>query len=237
MNPTVAGVGDAESLPRSEWWAALGRSSTLAQEAYRTLRRAIREGALVPGEVYSEAHISRMLGVSRTPVREAVIELAHQGIVSKHPQRGFELRQVGEREVREVYDLRRAVETYVARRLASEATPDQTATLEGHITDQEHALREVREFDPVAFAEAGEAFHLAMPSVIGLHRSAETLETMRGLLWLSGIASFAHSSRPSEAIEEHRRILEAVRRHNADEAEGAVINHLEQTARARPSTG
>jgi DNA-binding GntR family transcriptional regulator len=207
---------------------SISRPETLARQAYRALRRAIRQGILVKGRVYSEGQIARMLQISRTPVREALIELTRQGVTAKLAQQGFRLRDVGPRERTEVYHLRRAIETYIVRRLATEATDEQIAALR-HVMSEQESLKDARPFDAVAFTEAGEAFHLAMPSLIGLERSAEILETLRGVLWVSGVAITEQRGRPEEALAEHREIVRAVAAREPDAAERAVLTHLERT--------
>lgn len=206
----------------------ISRPETLSRQAYRVLRRAIRDGGLVTGRVYSEAEIARMLRISRTPVREALIELTRQGVTAKVRQRGFRLRTLGSRERDEVYDLRRSVETYIVRRLAMEATSEDVAALEDLVAEQEN-LKNVLPFDAVSFTEAGEAFHLAMPSLIRLERSAEILETIRGVLWVSGVAVTGQRGRPEQAIDEHRAIVRAIKARNPDAAERALLDHLNKT--------
>ena len=69
----------------------IDRAESLSQRAYQSLRKAIRDGAIVHGVLYSEKDLADRLGISRTPVREALIELAREGLVTIAPQRGFQL--------------------------------------------------------------------------------------------------------------------------------------------------
>jgi DNA-binding GntR family transcriptional regulator len=211
---------------------AIKRSETLAKQTYVVLRRAVRRGVLTRGNLYSEVQIAEMLRISRTPVREALVHLVRQGIIEKIGQQGFRLREVGARERRELYDLRRAVESYVVRRLAAESSHEQVAGLKVILKRQEETLRGSLPFDSVAFSEAGEAFHLSMPSLIGLERSAEILETLRGVLWVSGVRASERRERPAKALDEHRAILRGVERHDSDAAEHALLFHLDKTAEA-----
>src|SRR5438309_1702326 len=96
------------------------RGETLSQRAYQAIRRAIRDGGLVQDRVYSEGELGISMGISRTPVREALIEFARQGIIEILPQRGFRLRSFDKAEQEEVFDLRCVLESLVFERLAKD---------------------------------------------------------------------------------------------------------------------
>jgi DNA-binding GntR family transcriptional regulator len=74
----------------------IDRAESLSQRAYQSLRKAIRDGAIVHGVLYSEKDLADRLGISRTPVREALIELAREGLVTIAPQRGFQLHKLSD---------------------------------------------------------------------------------------------------------------------------------------------
>jgi DNA-binding GntR family transcriptional regulator len=103
----------------------VGRSETLAHQAYQAIRVAIQNDALTPGKFYSENELGQSMGISRTPVREALIELAREGLVEVIPQRGFRLRIPTADEATEVFELRTVLESHVVKRLAEDATDEQ----------------------------------------------------------------------------------------------------------------
>ena len=90
----------------------IDRGESLSQRAYQSLRKAIRDGAIVHGVLYSEKDLADRLGISRTPVREALIELAREGLVTIAPQRGFQLHSLSHAEQEEVYELRLAIDSF-----------------------------------------------------------------------------------------------------------------------------
>ena len=102
---------------------AVERPDTLARSAYLRLQEAIRDGVVRHGPLYSENELAETLGMSRTPVREAVIALTREGLLEVSAQRGFRVRALSLDEQAEVFDLRAILETYVVRRLA-EHTPE-----------------------------------------------------------------------------------------------------------------
>lgn len=205
----------------------IDRPDSLAQQAYRSIRQAIRDQTLTQERFYSESELAESMGISRTPVREALIELAREGIVEVIPQRGFRLKVLGPDDEREVFDLRTVLETYVVRRLATEGTPDDLAPLQELLEQQEEVAD-----DMLAFLSFDEEFHLLMPALVGLERTHKMLTTLRGAMWLMGSAALALPSRLPAVLEEHREILKAIAAKDPDRAEAAVRHHIDQTARA-----
>ncbi len=206
---------------------SIARSETLARRAYAALRTSIRTGVLGAGTFYSEVQIAEELHISRTPVREALIELSREGIIEIVPQRGFRLRTISEAQMREVFELRGLIESYVVRRLASEASPGDVRSLR-KILDRQATLVG----DSNAFLETDEEFHLAMPTLLGLERTSELLKTLRGIMWLSGSLAISRPQRVRAVLAEHREVLERIAAGDADRAVEAVRNHTAQTADA-----
>jgi GntR family transcriptional regulator, rspAB operon transcriptional repressor len=203
---------------------SIDRPESLARRAYVALRKAIRDRALEPETLYSELQLAAELNTSRTPVREALIELSREGIVDVVPQRGFRLRKITEEEEREVFDLRGAIESYVVRRLAAQASKGDLAELEAILVRQAAVGQDV-----ARFLELDESFHLTMPSLMSLTRSREMLGTLRGITFLTGSTALSTPDRTSEVIIEHRQIVDAIAARDPDRAARAVMNHLDRT--------
>jgi DNA-binding GntR family transcriptional regulator len=209
---------------------AITRPETLSRQAYAAVRKAIQAGLIEPQGFYSEQQIAKALSISRTPVREALIELAREGIVEKIPQRGFRLRQVSRRELDEVLELRELLESYVARRLAAVATREQVVTLQAIIKKQADVQN-----DPSAFLEIDEQFHVTMAGMLGLMRTQQLLQALRGTIWIVGAAAIARSNRVASVLREHRLLVQRIAAHDADGAERALRAHVEKTATAASS--
>jgi len=205
---------------------AIARADSLSRQAYAIVRRAIRDGVVAPGQVYSELKLARLLGVSRTPVREALIELAQEGAVDKLPQRGFRLRSIGRRERQEVFHLRSLIEGYVVAELAKSASPDHVQRLSA-ILDRQEASEDLG-----TFLDIDEEFHLAMAELAGLERSRRILTGLRSVVWLAGAAALATSDRDAKVLEEHRAVVDAIAGGNAPGSRKAIEHHIAQTANA-----
>ncbi|MGA8297577.1 MAG: GntR family transcriptional regulator [Acidimicrobiales bacterium] len=211
LQPTIA------SLPRAE---------TLARQAYAAIRSSIWSGVIAANSFYSEVQLAGALKISRTPVREALIQLAREGLVEIVPQRGFRLRSISEKERREAFELRDLVEQYVVGRLAIEATDEMVAKLRAILDRQAKAL------DKPEFLDIDEEFHLAMPEALSLERTRQILLTLRGIIWLSGLDALATPARSAGVLEEHRAVVDAIAARDPQKAQQAIHHHISATQRA-----
>src|ERR1700733_6256472 len=120
-------------MPSQPLGPALNRLSappaSLTDQAVAAIREAVRDGALVPGQLYSAYQIAAYLGVSRSPVREALMRLAEAGMVSFERNRGFRIVLPGPRDIAEVFGLRLLLEVPAARQAAGSATTELVAGL------------------------------------------------------------------------------------------------------------
>ena len=209
--------------------AAVERPNTLARTAYLRLQEAIREGAVRHGPLYSENELAETLGMSRTPVREAVIALTREGLLEVSAQRGFRVRELSAEEQAEVFDLRALLESYVVRRLADATPPGTTSQLSAVLDRQEGVAHEGQRSQ---FLALDEEFHLLMPALAGLTRTHDTLGRLRGAMWLLGHEALTRPERDKAVLDEHRAIVAAIAAGNADAAAEAVAAHLTNTAAA-----
>lgn len=206
---------------------AIERTESLAQQAYRLLRRAIQRQDLVRDTLYSESELAEFMGISRTPVREALIELAREGLVEVIPQRGFRLHVLDDDDRREVFDLRVVVEAYVVERLAGQATAEDVSKLRSLLDEQRRLVD-----DPDAFLEVDEAFHTLMPELAGLRLARQMLGTLRGAMWLLGRSALALPERIPDVLDEHTAVVDAIEAGDAGAARDAIQAHVRISAEA-----
>lgn len=200
---------------------AIDRGESLSQRAYQSLRNAIRDGAIVHGVFYSEKDLADRLGISRTPVREALIELAREGLVTIAPQRGFQLHSLSHAEQEEVYELRLAIDTFVVEKLAKSAGPEDIGKLRAAIAEQRSAGGET-----TSALQADEQFHLLFPKLLGLERTHGMVHTLRGAMWLLGTNAFLSPHRVEQALDEHTAIVDAIEAHDPKAAARALRTHI-----------
>ena len=207
--------------------SSIHRPASLSQQAYQAIRLAIRTGGLVQNRLYSEGELAKTMGISRTPVREALIELARERMVEIVPQRGFRIRELSLSEQQEVFELRRVLESFAVRQLAQDAMPDHISRLKQLLQKQAELLD-----DPIEFLVIDEQFHLLMPQMVNLERTYEMLIILRGAMWLIGSSALLVGERTRIVLDEHAAIVRAVEAHDPDAAAEAMRIHLKATAEA-----
>jgi DNA-binding GntR family transcriptional regulator len=198
------------------------------ETAYRRLHRAIQEGQLRPGERLREVELASRLGASRTPIREALARLEHEGLAARDPVRGMIVAELDAGAVAELYVMREVLEGTAAALAARHASDAEIAALRG-LADRDREIRG----DPVRLANNNRLFHET------LYRSArnryllKTLSSLREALALLGQTTLALHGRSGTALEEHAELIAALERRDPAAAEEAARAHIRAAYRAR----
>jgi len=224
---TTDGTTDGLSNGTQGLTATLHRPQSLSRRAYQEIRQGIRDGSFERDRRYSENELAVSLGISRTPVREALLELARQGLVEIFPQRGFRLRELSSEECAEIFALRGILEGYIVQILARAATAEQVIRLNELLIEQSKAVD-----DPGTFLAIDEEFHLLMPDMACQSRTRDMLSTLRGAMWLMGSSALATPRRSPEVLAEHHSIVDAIAAHEPTRAARAIRKHISATAHA-----
>ncbi len=192
---------------------------------YRTLRRAILEGALRPSMKLPEDSIGEQLGVSRTLVREAFSRLAIEGLLELKPNRGAFVANPSLEEARDVFEVRNALERQVVANLAGRLTAQQIATLEHHVKlENDSQGRD----GPESIRLAGE-FHILLAEMTGndlLNRYVQEVSSRCSLI----LAIYGRPHSSECAVSEHRQLIEALKSGDTIQAETVMHHHLESVA-------
>jgi GntR family transcriptional regulator, rspAB operon transcriptional repressor len=204
--------GDGKILP-----------AQLERRVYERLRDDIVTGVLHPGDQLVEARLASELGVSKTPVREALIRLQRDGLVQIEPYRGARVLEPSAADIREILELRELLETHVARQLAVSGHGDVLAALEETIQRGRVALERD---DEAGVADALTAFSDVFADAAENVRLAEVLRGLRSVTLLIGSASMHASGRTRRSLDEHAMILRALRRGDPEAAAAATSRHV-----------
>lgn len=216
------------AAPRMPAFPDIAQPRVTAHEfVYDTLRRAILGGALAGGTKLVQADIASQLSVSTTPVREALRDLAAEGLVVFRAHIGAVVRELDIGELVELYDIRKALEPLAIQRAAARITPEEIA--------QAYALaRQMeQESSPGAWAELNRKFHAIVENAA---QAPFILSVLKGVQDISTIY-VAHSLvlQPSRIVsgnKEHRALLAALRRHDGEAAASLIVAHLDSTLHA-----
>jgi DNA-binding GntR family transcriptional regulator len=181
-------------------------------------------GVLAPGSDIHEGQLCAQLEVSKSPLREALRQLAQDGLVTIVSNRGSRVSTILEDDVREVYGLRRYIEPYGARLAAERITPTELDELTANI---EAMAGSVVANDAHAFAQLDVEFHLVLARTAGHRRLLRIQESLQAEMLRLVIHRLVHSSGLRvEAVAEHRAIVEALRAHDGDQAERRMYRHI-----------
>lgn len=197
------------------------------QSAYRRLLDEIRSGALVPGARLREIELAERLGISRTPVREAIRQLEADGLVAHLPRQGATIRSLDHAEVVELYEMRAVLEGTAARLAARAASDIELAELV--------ALNAELAAAP-AGAQAREVNRIFHRTLIEAARNRFLIKAMSALqktLLILGPTTLAEPERAASAFVEHGAVLTALLARNGAEAELAMRGHVEAALSAR----
>lgn len=198
---------------------------SLVESAYQAMKTAILENVFPLGHQAAEPEIARQLGMSRTPVHEAIIRLQEEGLVQVLPRRGVLISPISPDDIREIYDVLIAVEGMAAALQA--AFPRDFAAASAGALDQETAkmavaLREGRLLD---WAAADDRFHRLLTERCGNRRLARIAATVRDQAHRARLFTLHLRPRPEASTEDHCRITAAIRAGVPDEAELAARMH------------
>jgi DNA-binding GntR family transcriptional regulator len=201
------------------------QARSLEREVYEILRDEILLGDLKPGAPLAEAQLSSQLGVSKTPVREALIRLQRDGLVDITPYRGARVGRLSEKDVRDVCQVRLWIETQIARDLALTPPSPVLEQLTANVASSENALQ-INERD--SYLQSIRGFSEILIQASGNLVAQEILSRLRDTLSLiANAARTADETRRRRSIEEHASILDALRAADPAAAEVATRVHLD----------
>ena len=207
-------------------FAAIKQPESLAKMAYESIRQSILSGQWKIGELYNEKAIAADLGISRTPVREALLELASQDLIIFLPRRGLMVNRFTRRDVDEIFEVRKAIELAAVEKIVKTSPPFDLFEIEESLLNQRKA---VKQKDYIAFMEADRLFHTGISELTNNRRIIAILDNIRDIIHVMGAKALAIEGRALEVIEEHQTICEALKKGNIEEARRAMAYHLDQS--------
>jgi DNA-binding GntR family transcriptional regulator len=202
------------------------RRRNLREEAVEVLRAAILGGDLAPGSIHSAVSLAERLGVSPTPVREAMLELATLGLVEVLPNRGFRVTTVDDQDLDEICQLRLMLEVPAIDLVVARASDEGLDALEQPLRELEDAARDR---DVPTFLVADRDFHLSLLALSGNHRLVEIIAGLRDQTRIVGMHSLAEADALRASAAEHRPILDALRARDVAAAQRMMTVHLDHT--------
>ena len=198
----------------------------LREVVCETLRDAIRSGVLQPGERLMEMQLAEELGVSRTPVREAIRKLELEGYVIMIPRRGTYVASLSIRDINEVFEIRTTLDSLASGLAAERITDEELERMQRLLV----AIGSyIEEGNMEKIVEADMEFHDILYQASRNTRLVGIIVNLRDQLTRYRRTSMAVPGRLQETLAEHRRIVDAIAQGNVEEAQQAAEYHMEKS--------
>jgi DNA-binding GntR family transcriptional regulator len=203
---------------------SIGERTSLRERVAESLRAALVSGRMVPGTTYSIPALAEQFGVSATPVREAMLDLVNEGIMSAVPNKGFRVVELSDAELDQITELRRLLEVPTVGDLAGaidRAAVRRLRSLADAVGDA------ARRGDVVGYVEADRELHLALLAEAGNPRLVEMVGRLRDQSRLYGLEQLAADGVLVDSAAEHIRLIDALESGDRRAAERVMAHHLD----------
>jgi DNA-binding GntR family transcriptional regulator len=198
---------------------------SLRKSAYDSIKQGIVHHKYKPGDPLLEEHLSKELGVSRTPIREALRALQKDGLVRYIPKKGAFVAEISVRDVREVFFLRRVLETAALHVTIREYHPEDLEPLIRSFSKLDGAVEEER-YDDLFQSDIN--LHAFIVESAGNNRLTDFMAVLNDQVERLRRVSSRTPGRMRRSLEEHRAILDAIQNRNSKLAETLLVEHLER---------
>lgn len=198
--------------------------SSFPARVYARLKRRIINGKLPLGAKLTEDRLAAELGVSRTPIREALNRLAQDGLVTIIPYRGAFVTTLSEENVRDLFEIREGLEGMAARLAVERMTAETLARLRWHL---EEGMAASRRNGYVEYSHADREFHETLAQASGNRQLAQALQALADRIHLFRRRSVTLPGRAEKSFREHMKVIQALTRRNPDLAEARIRKHIQ----------
>lgn len=199
------------------------KNISLRETVTQALRAAVISGEMKPGEVYSAPTLGKRFGVSPTPVREAMLDLAKEGLVTSLPNKGFRVTEVSDADLDEIAALRLLIEPPTVKEVTPLIDADGLARLRAMAAD---IVEYAGNSDLIGYTEADMNFHLAILEYSGNRRLVSLIADLRAHTRLLGLAPLAASGKLRDMALEHIELVDLMEAGKADQAQELMRVHI-----------
>lgn len=199
------------------------QSETLADQAYRAIKRAIIQNKFLPGDLLPEETMASMLGISRTPLRKALHRLAYEGLVEMETGRAARVAVISEKDMEDFLKLRELLEVFSAEQAVTHVTDTFIKQLKEMMKEQRESIDNK---DLYRFIEIDSSFHVSIASVTNNQKLREFVENLNNHLHRYLILTGTLEESADQAYQEHLEIIQALQERNAGKAGAAMKEHI-----------
>jgi len=204
----------------------VSKRKSLREEVYDSLRKSILHGKLKAGQRLIEEQLAHQIGISRTPVREAFHKLEKDDLVIRLPKGGFAVREFTKADVEEIFGIRCALESYAAYLATLHITPDKISVLEKKMEELQKALEGG---DTNKVVQLNTEFHNLLYKACKSKKLADMINNFSDYFYRYRAAFPINEDNFKYTVDDHRSMLEAMKKKNPRVVEKLVRTHLEKT--------
>lgn len=206
--------------------AAIKTPPSLREMAFEAIKEGIMGNSLKAGHTYSEHSLAKQLGMSKTPVHEALLDLALRGFVTLIPRKGVQIRSLTIDEIHDIYEVRLVLEVAIMRKIAAYITPEQIERLwDVHFK----CVAATESDDHVGYIRNDREYHSFMASLTNNAYLVEALENVRDLIDWMGVRAMTRPGRLPEVDLEHAAVIERLAQGDPEGAAKAMEGHVRAT--------
>jgi len=207
----------------------IDKPEPLAKAALRIIRHSILTNELTTGVVYNEKSLAKDLGISRTPVREALLELSSKRLVKFLPQKGVIINTFSNKEIDDIFEIRMELEVFTIKKICSNSRNLDLSILNKYFDEQKKAakLQNVEQF-----MEAGRKFHIGFTKFADNNYLIDMMFNIRDIMHLMGFKALKIKGRMEEIIHEHDKIFNAILKGDIKKAEEHIKHHIKVSKEA-----
>jgi DNA-binding GntR family transcriptional regulator len=205
----------------------LNKPESLTKIAYDAIHSSILSGQLTVDVVYKEKNLAEDLGISRTPVREALLALSSEGLITFLPRKGLVVNKFSKQDIEEIFEIRESIELASVKKICRNHALLDFSQLKKGFEEQKKSLS--AQPDTTNFMNLDRKFHMAISELVGNSRLVSTMNNIRDKVHLMGLRALSVEGRMEEVIEEHGKIVEAVENGWEEEALALMEYHLDRS--------
>lgn len=208
-------------------WPLIKREKSLKEKSYHVIKEMILTGKLDNNVIHNEKTFSDLLGVSRTPVREAMLELGKENIVSYIPGKGLKINIFTKNVIRDAYEIRKLVEGLIINKICNNIDKKDLTKIEILLKKQ---INYYENIDEISFIEIDKEFHLYLSSLQDNDQIKSILLNLRDQQHLMGIQAVKNNKkRMLQVIDEHMAIFSALKKGDQKKSYNLMMQHLSNT--------
>jgi DNA-binding GntR family transcriptional regulator len=202
----------------------VGERQSLREQVANALRAALITGEMRPGVVYSAPVLAAQFGVSATPVREAMLDLAKEGLVEAVRNKGFRVTELSDRDLDELTEIRQLIEVPTIARLADAS---RAAEFERLRPVAQEIVNAAQTGDLLAYVDADLRFHVELLTLTGNMHLVEVVRDLRNRARLYGLSQLSARGTLTESAMEHLTLLDALKSGDRAAAEHIMGDHIQ----------